>query len=125
MEVCNEEGVLRILRRKILQFTKIVIKNTLLKKRENIIVIRRKKLPYTIRDIKNANKIVHSEFRAQNWSANNCSYFRRGCKRIVRIFALLFALFLSANKANNDMRRVEFLLIVNSRTEWLRISLSN
>ena len=54
---------------------------------------------------------------AQNLSANNCSHFRRGCERIVRIFALLFALlfvlFWSANKANNDIKWVEFLFIVS------------
>ena len=35
--------------KKILQFIKIVIKNTILKNTDNIIVIRRKKLPYAIK----------------------------------------------------------------------------
>ena len=50
--------------------------------------------------------LLRVSIRAQNWSANDCSHFRRGCERIVRIFAL----FWSANKANNDIKWVELLV---------------
>ena len=56
---------------------------------------------------------LHPTLIVQNWSAINCWHFRRECGWNVRIFALLFALFWSAN---NDIKWVEFLQIVNSRT---------